>query len=88
MLAQWAISQTENIVQSVIAAATIEECSRSRAANASGCSDCGGSRRGIVVGVLDHVTIRVSDPAASTAFYGAYVLDPDGNNVEIVNHNR
>jgi catechol 2,3-dioxygenase-like lactoylglutathione lyase family enzyme len=21
-------------------------------------------------------------------YYGAYVLDPDGNNVEVVNHNR
>ena len=21
-------------------------------------------------------------------YYGAYVLDPDGNNVELVNHNR
>jgi hypothetical protein len=50
--------------------------------------------------VLDHVTIRLSDRAASAGFYatvlrtlgagyyGAYVLDPDGNNVEMVNHNR
>jgi catechol 2,3-dioxygenase-like lactoylglutathione lyase family enzyme len=21
-------------------------------------------------------------------YYGAYVLDPDGNNIEVVNHNR
>jgi catechol 2,3-dioxygenase-like lactoylglutathione lyase family enzyme len=21
-------------------------------------------------------------------YYGAYILDPDGNNVEVVNHNR
>jgi catechol 2,3-dioxygenase-like lactoylglutathione lyase family enzyme len=117
---------------------------------------CGRVRRGIVVDVLDHVTIRASDPAASTAFYAtvlgtlgveqtydgdgdglaewandfslapaaaddatvdafhraaldagyrdngapderaeyhagyyaAYVLDPDGNNVEVVNHHR
>ena len=27
---------------------------------------------------------RVYDPG----YYGAYVLDPDGNNVEVVNHNR
>ncbi len=27
-------------------------------------------------------------PVYHTGYYGAYVLDPDGNNVEIVNHNR
>jgi catechol 2,3-dioxygenase-like lactoylglutathione lyase family enzyme len=89
---------------------------------------------GIVVAVFDHVTIRVSDRAASErvyttvlgtlgveptyagddfvewendfsigaadaehpvtraayhpGYYGAYVLDPDGHNVEAVSHNR
>jgi catechol 2,3-dioxygenase-like lactoylglutathione lyase family enzyme len=38
--------------------------------------------------VFDHVTIRASDRAASERFYGAFVLDPDGINVEFVNHNR
>jgi catechol 2,3-dioxygenase-like lactoylglutathione lyase family enzyme len=38
--------------------------------------------------VFDHVTIRVSDRAASERSYGPFVLDPDGNNVELVNHNR
>jgi hypothetical protein len=54
--------------------------------------------------VFDHVTIRASDRAASERFYelalstlgiektntdeGAFILDPDGNNVELVNHNR
>ena len=27
-------------------------------------------------------------PAYHPGYYGAYVLDPDGNNVELVNHNR
>jgi catechol 2,3-dioxygenase-like lactoylglutathione lyase family enzyme len=27
-------------------------------------------------------------PVYHTGYYGAYVLDPDGNNVELVNHNR
>jgi hypothetical protein len=31
--------------------------------------------------VFDHVTIRVSDR-------GGFVLDPDGNNIEAVCHNR
>jgi hypothetical protein len=42
--------------------------------------------------VFDHVTIRVSDRGASERFYTTvlrdYVLDPDGNNVEVVDHNR
>jgi hypothetical protein len=61
--------------------------------------------------VFDHITIRVSDLAASEAhafwqagvdaghrddgapgprpeYYGGFLLDPDGNNVEAVNHNR
>jgi hypothetical protein len=35
-------------------------------------------------GCVDHLWIRVRDPAA---YYGAFVLDPDGRNVEVVNHN-
>ncbi len=27
-------------------------------------------------------------PAYHPGYYGAFVLDPDGNNVEVVNHNR
>jgi catechol 2,3-dioxygenase-like lactoylglutathione lyase family enzyme len=27
-------------------------------------------------------------PAYHAGYYGAYVLDPDGNNIEVVNHNR
>jgi catechol 2,3-dioxygenase-like lactoylglutathione lyase family enzyme len=27
-------------------------------------------------------------PVYHAGYYGAYVLDPDGNNVELVNHNR
>jgi len=39
--------------------------------------------------VFDHVTIRASEHGESERFYyGAFVLDPDGNNVELVNHNR
>jgi len=39
--------------------------------------------------VFDHVTIRASERAEHHAgYYGAYVLDPGGNNVEMVNHNR
>ena len=48
-------------------------------------------------GVFDHVAIAVADLAASERFYRtvlfvpattAFVLDPDGHNVEVVNHNR
>ena len=43
--------------------------------------------------MFDHVTIRVDDDAASGRFHEAatsagYVLDPDGNNVAVVNHHR
>jgi hypothetical protein len=27
-------------------------------------------------------------PEYHAGYYGAFVLDPDGNNVELVNHNR
>ena len=27
-------------------------------------------------------------PRYHEGYYGAFVLDPDGNNVEVVNHNR
>ena len=27
-------------------------------------------------------------PVYHTGYYGAFVLDPDGHNVEVVNHNR
>jgi predicted lactoylglutathione lyase len=27
-------------------------------------------------------------PIYHAGYYGAFVLDPDGNNVEVVNHNR
>ena len=27
-------------------------------------------------------------PEYHPGYYGAFVLDPDGNNVEVVNHNR
>jgi hypothetical protein len=27
-------------------------------------------------------------PEYHAGYYGAYVLDPDGNNVEVVNHHR
>ena len=27
-------------------------------------------------------------PVYHEGYYGAFVLDPDGNNVELVNHNR
>jgi catechol 2,3-dioxygenase-like lactoylglutathione lyase family enzyme len=27
-------------------------------------------------------------PRYHPGYYGAYVLDPDGNNIELVNHNR
>jgi hypothetical protein len=43
----------------------------------------------------DHVTLRASDLAEPARFYdlvlatvGAFVLDPDGNNVELVFHDR
>jgi hypothetical protein len=37
--------------------------------------------------VIDHVKLFAADPARSRALYhGAFVLDPDGNNVEAVYH--
>jgi catechol 2,3-dioxygenase-like lactoylglutathione lyase family enzyme len=27
-------------------------------------------------------------PVYHAGYYGAFVLDPDGNNIEVVNHNR
>jgi hypothetical protein len=36
--------------------------------------------------MLDHAGFEVSDYERSKAFYGAYILDPDGNNVEAVCH--
>jgi hypothetical protein len=36
--------------------------------------------------MLDHVGIAVADLAKSKSFYGAFVLDPDGNNIEAVCH--
>ena len=38
--------------------------------------------------MFDHVTIRVTDRDASEAFYDTVLFDPDGNNIEVVNHNR
>jgi hypothetical protein len=38
--------------------------------------------------MFDHVEIRVADRELSERFYGAFVLDPDSNNVEVVNHSR
>ena len=31
---------------------------------------------------------RASGPHYHAGYYGAFVLDPDGNNVEVVSHNR
>jgi hypothetical protein len=40
--------------------------------------------------MLDHVSLNVSDPDVRAhyhpTYYGAFVLDPDGNNVEAVCH--
>ena len=36
--------------------------------------------------MFDHVGLNVKDYAASRAFYGAFVLDADGNDVEAVCH--
>ena len=42
------------------------------------------------VAVLDHLAIQCADVATSAeyhpAYYGAFVRDPDGNNVEAVCH--
>ena len=44
--------------------------------------------------MFDHVTIRVADRATGEraiyhpGYYGAFLWDPDGHNVEVVNHNR
>lgn len=34
--------------------------------------------------MLDHLGIQCADMSVSSAFYGAFVRDPDGNNVEAV----
>jgi hypothetical protein len=31
---------------------------------------------------------RTSDAVYHPRYYGAFVLDPDGHNIEVVNHNR
>ena len=31
---------------------------------------------------------RPERPRYHRGYYGAYVLDPDGNNIEVVNHHR
>ena len=38
--------------------------------------------------MLDHIGLNVSDYDRSRDFYyyGAFILDPDGNNVEMVSH--
>ena len=33
-------------------------------------------------------TARRAAPVYHPGYYGAFVLDPDGNNVEVVNHNE
>jgi hypothetical protein len=46
--------------------------------------------------MFDHVTIRVTDRRRTLArsrghhpgYYAAYVFDPDGKNIEVVNHHR
>jgi hypothetical protein len=44
--------------------------------------------------MFDHVTLSDNGVPGERSvyhpgwYYGAYVLDPDGNNVEVVNHNR
>ena len=35
---------------------------------------------------IDHVKLPVADLEASRAFYAAFVLDPDGHNIEAVFH--
>ena len=35
-----------------------------------------------------HLAFPASGPSTTPGYYGAYALDPDGNNVEVVNHNR
>ena len=34
--------------------------------------------------LIDHIQLVVRDLPASRAFYAAFVLDPDGNNIEAV----
>jgi predicted lactoylglutathione lyase len=39
--------------------------------------------------VFDHVGVHNSDVAVyHPGYYGAFVLDPDGHNIEVVNHNQ
>jgi predicted lactoylglutathione lyase len=44
-------------------------------------------RAALRAGYRDHGTAG-ERPIYHAGYYGAYVLDPDGNNVEVVNHNR
>ena len=33
-------------------------------------------------------TASLATPGYHPGYYAAFVLDPDGNNIEVVNHNR
>jgi hypothetical protein len=36
--------------------------------------------------MLDHIAIQVRDIGAATTYFGAFVRDPDGNNIEACCH--
>ncbi len=42
---------------------------------------------GLDAGYEDHGGPERAMPSTTTGYYGAFVLDPDGHNVEVVNHN-
>jgi len=47
------------------------------------------TRRDHLGRLIDHVHLVVRDIEASRRFYrAAFVLDPDGNNIEVVHHGR
>jgi hypothetical protein len=50
--------------------------------------DRGSSEGGTFAGLIDTSALLARSSSADLGYYGAFVLDPDGHNIEVVNHNR
>jgi hypothetical protein len=57
---------------------------RERADPQSACSET--SKGGTSAGLIDTSALLARSSSADLGYYGAFVLDPDGHNIEAVNH--